>query len=246
MVKQQEKLSLLLFYRWKQSYKFYGILYLLYLLGCTPLLYTGSDEVWPRYETFFDGSSPAGAFLIALVCIVCYGIATLLVMQRKSNGLSRYMILPKSRVSFVISEIMMNMTAILLLLLLQAAVFYLGFRYYVSMATFYDVDHGLYLAISRNAFMRTCIPLTLTQLFILLSSIVTLSSLSVYLGLFFHKSTTLGVTIISLFVYLYVWLYPAGLSFSLERVLQLLLMMVLFVGILWCFQYQMKRNAYGG
>lgn len=245
MNRNDEKLSLLLFYRWKRSYKFYSILFLLYLLGCSPLLYIGNHTM-VRYETFYDSKGCQMIFYIVLTMIICYSIGSLLELQRKSNAFARYMLLPKARTKFILSEVIVTISMILLLLSLQAAIYYVGFRNYVSYATFYDVTNGWYLAIARNVFMSHFLPLTLTQLCILFMSVVTLSTLSVYLGIFFHKRTTLGIVAVSILVFLYVWQYPVGLSFSLMRGFQLCLMILVFIACIFCFRYQLKHNEFRG
>ena len=60
MTKEFENLNLLLFYRWKRSYKFYGIVFALYLAFCLfALLMKGEQLGWVRYEVYFGSAMSA-------------------------------------------------------------------------------------------------------------------------------------------------------------------------------------------
>ena len=117
-----------------------------------------------------------------LSVVIVYQVATLLYMQLRSNALHRYLILPQSRVPFMLSELLMNISAIVILLLLQYAVYYIGYRYYMTLAPFYNLKNGSYLSIVRSGMLKYLFPLTITQLLIIVSSIVTVSAMTVYLG----------------------------------------------------------------
>ena len=83
MTKEFENLNLLLFYRWKRSYKFYGIVFALYLAFCLfALLMKGEQLGWVRYEVYFGSRPCLLLFLAALsvviaVCGVLYRIPVL-------------------------------------------------------------------------------------------------------------------------------------------------------------------------
>ena len=143
MTKEFENLNLLLFYRWKRSYKFYGIVFALYLAFCLfALLMKGEQLGWVRYEVYFGSRPCLLLFLAALSVVIVYQVATLLYMQLRSNALHRYLILPQSRVPFMLSELLMNISAIVILLLLQYAVYYIGYRYYMTLAPLYNLKNG--------------------------------------------------------------------------------------------------------
>ena len=102
MTKEFENLNLLLFYRWKRSYKFYGIVFALYLAFCLfALLMKGEQLGWVRYEVYFGSRPCLLLFLAALSVVIVYQVATILYMQLRSNALHRYLILPQSRVLFI-------------------------------------------------------------------------------------------------------------------------------------------------
>lgn len=82
MTKEFENLNLLLFYRWKRSYKFYGIVFALYLAFCLfALLMKGEQLGWVRYEVYFGSRPCLLLFLAALSVVIVYQVATLLYMQ---------------------------------------------------------------------------------------------------------------------------------------------------------------------
>ena len=74
MTKEFENLNLLLFYRWKRSYKFYGIVFALYLAFCLfSLLIKGEQIGWVRYEVYFGSRPCLLLFLVALCVVIAYG-----------------------------------------------------------------------------------------------------------------------------------------------------------------------------
>ncbi|MCG4878252.1 hypothetical protein L0N00_17625, partial [Eggerthella lenta] len=69
----------------------------------------------------------------------------------------------------------MNISAIVFLLLLQYAVYYIGYCYYMTLAPFYNLKNGFYLSIVRSDMLKYLFPLTITQLLIIACCIVTVS-----------------------------------------------------------------------
>lgn len=68
MTKEFENLNLLLFYRWKRSYKFYGIVFALYLAFCLfALLMKGEQLGWVRYEVYSARGHVCFCFLLPSV-----------------------------------------------------------------------------------------------------------------------------------------------------------------------------------
>lgn len=248
MTESYQHLNLLLYYRWKRSYKFYGIVYLLFLLLSAFFLYNKGNPIgWVRYEIYFGGRPCLMLFLVSLCIVVVYGIATLWHMQLKSNALHRYLLLPKSRIAFMVSEFMMNVSAILCLLLLQYGVFYLGYRYYMTLVPAYPMHNGLYLSMVRSPqLFKYLLPLTITQTCVILASVMTIAAVSVYLGIFYQKVQSYLLLAVSLAVLTYVWCYPVGIQFEVQRGLQLVLLVAVTLLIGYCFQSSMKGNTYGG
>lgn len=247
MTKEFENLNLLLFYRWKRSYKFYGIVFALYLAFCLfALLMKGEQLGWVRYEVYFGSRPCLLLFLAALSVVIVYQVATLLYMQLRSNALHRYLILPQSRVPFMLSELLMNISAIVILLLLQYAVYYIGYRYYMTLAPFYNLKNGFYLSIVRSGMLKYLFPLTITQLLIIVSSIVTVSAMTVYLGVYYQRLQSYILCIANIAGVLFVWGMPSGIQFDVQRGMQLALMMVLAGLMVLSFRNSMNRNQYGG
>lgn len=247
MTREFENLNLLLYYRWKRSWKFYGIVFAIYLITCLGLLFMKGEQIgWVRYEVYFGSRPCLIMFLIAFSVLVVYGVATLLYMQLRSNALHRYLILPRSRVAFMLSELLMNISAIVLLLLLQYAVYYIGYRYYMTLAPFYNLKNGFYLSIVRSDMLKYLFPLTITQLLIIACSIVTVSAMTVYLGVYYRKLQSYLLFIAAFGCILYVWGIPYGIQFCLQRGIQLALMLLIASVMALRFRYAMLQNQYGG
>lgn len=247
MTREFENLNLLLFYRWKRSYKFYGIIFAVYfVVSMIFLLLKGEQIGWVRYEVYYGTRPCLILFLITLCITIVYGVATLLYMQLRSNAMHRYLILPQSRVPFMLSELFMNISAIVCLLLLQYAVYYIGYRYYMTLAPFYNLENGFYLSIIRSGMLKYLFPLTITQLLIIVSSIVSVSALIVYLGVYYQRLQSYVQCIPALAVFLYVWGTPYGIQFDVQRGLQLILILVLAAVTALSFRSSMLRNQYGG
>ena len=247
MKESYQHLNLLLYYRWKRSYKFYGIIYLIFtLLSAFFLYHKGNPIGWVRYEVYFGSRPCLMLFFLTLGILVVYGIATLWYMQLKSNALHRYLLLPKARMAFMVSEFLMNVTAILCLLLLQYAIYYMGYRYYMTLAPFYNIQNSYYLSIVRSSLFKYLFPLTLIQLCIILASLFTISAVSVYVGIFYQKGRSYLLLAASMIVIGYVWYYPVGIQFDIQRGLQAALLLVVMLLVGYCFHKSMKHNTYGG
>lgn len=245
--KELERLNLSFFYRWIKSYKFYSVIFILYFLSCMFfLLVKGKRVGWIRYEIYYDLRPCIYIFSIALIVIILYGIATLLYMQMKSNAFYRHMILPQSRVTFIISEILMNMSAICLLLILQFLVYYIGYHYYTTLDASFNLENGFYLSITRGSTIRYLFPLTITQLCILISSILMSSTLIVYIGTFSHKIKSYALLLLGIGALIYAWAYPFGLSFSVQRMIQLVLILFMLALTVYCFHKALRKNEFRG
>lgn len=245
--KEIENLNLSFFYRWIKSYKFYGAIFILYFLSCMLfLLVKGKRVGWIRYEIYYNFRPCIYFFGITLIAIVIYGIASLLYMQLKSNAFYRHMILPKSRITFILSEILMNMSAICVLLILQFLVYYIGYHYYTTLDASFNLENGFYLSITRGGTIRYLLPLTITQLFILISSVLMGSTLIVYIGTFFHKISSYALFLLGAGAFIYAWVYPIGLSFGIQRMIQLVLILLVLVISVYCFHKALQKNEFRG
>lgn len=140
----------------------------------------------------------------------------------------------------------MNISAIVILLLLQYVVYYIGYRYYMTLAPFYNLKNGFYLSIVRSGMLKYLFPLTITQLLIIVSSIVTVSAMTVYLGVYYQRLQSYILCIANIAGVLFVWGMPSGIQFDVQRGMQLALMLVLDGLMVLSFRNSMNRNQYGG
>lgn len=247
MQKTYDKLNTLLYYRWRKAWKFYLILFTLFMLSCSFLLcQKGNILGWIRYEVYYAQRACVIIFFIVLILCIAYSLFSLLQMQRDVNQMHRYLILPHTRITIVISDVCMNICAIALLLLLHYLIYYFGFRYYVSFASFYDIANGFALSIARSEFLRYLFPLTIPQWLILLSSIVMLSTIPVYLGVFHHDLMRCFLGIFMMIIIVYVWVFPAGLELDSMRMVQMCLLFGMLILVFIDIRKAIRMNVAGG
>lgn len=247
MQETYRKLNTLLYYRWRKAWKFYFVLFSLFILSCSFLLYQkGTTLGWVRYEVYYGQRSCVILFFITLILCVAYSLFSLLHMQRDVNQMHRYLILPHARFTIVISNVCMNICAIALLLMIHYFIYYFGFRYYVSFASFYDIANGFILSIARSEFLRYLFPLTIPQWLILLSSIVMLATIPVYLGVFHHDIMRCFIGGLMMMIIVYVWVFPAGLEMDFMRIVQMCLLISMLFLLYIDIRKAITNNVAGG
>ena len=116
----------------------------------------------------------------------------------------------------------------------------------MTLAPFYNLKNGFYLSIVRSGMLKYLFPLTITQLLIIVSSIVTVSAMTVYLGVYYQRLQSYILCIANIAGVLFVWGMPSGLQFDVQRGMQLALMLVLAGLMVLSFRNSMNRNQYGG
>ena len=116
----------------------------------------------------------------------------------------------------------------------------------MTLAPFYNLKNGFYLSIVRSGMLKYLFPLTITQLLIIVSSIVTVSAMTVYLGVYYQRLQSYILCIANIAIFLFVWGMPSGIQFGVQRGMQLALMLVLAGLMALRFRNSMIRNQYGG
>lgn len=241
------KLNALLFYRWRKSWKVFIPIYVVFtLLSVFFLFRNGSPIGWVRYEVYYEMRPCTMLFLIALAILIGYSLITLIWMQKDVNQIHRYLLLPKARMMIVMSEVMMNMMAIAVLLYLHYLLYYIGYRHYMTLAPFYEIANGLILSIIRSSFVRCLFPLTIPQWCILITSMIMISCIPAYIGLFHHDRIRCIMAAFMSCIVIYVWLFPAGLEMNMMRIVQIGLLIASLIVIVLDTQKAMLKNVAGG
>lgn len=247
MMEKMNKMSELLYYRWKKSYKVYATIYVVYVLIAGILVLNQRESMdWYRYEQYFNNRYAYVPFFLALAVLIGYGVISIVLMQRSVNYFERYMILPMNRLQVIYSEMIVNITMVIILCLLQYLVYCGGYHYFIGLRPDYVLRNGFYLSLARNHLMGYVLPATFMQVAILICTMSLLVCVVINLVVFYHNKSSYVFLLLSTIALYITWTQPYAISFSFPRLTQCLVLFGLVVAILYTLPKNMKNNSFGG